>query len=53
MVVQIGELAKTAGVTTNTIRYCESVGVLDESACAESRQRSYSPTAIERLDFLK
>lgn len=53
MVVQIGELAKTDGVTTKTIRTYESVGVLDESACAEFRQRPYSPTAIERLDFLK
>ncbi|MFT5978015.1 MAG: DNA-binding transcriptional MerR regulator, partial [Ilumatobacter sp.] len=28
--MKIGELANTAGVTTKTIRYYESIGVLDE-----------------------
>lgn len=51
--MQIGELAKTAGVTTKTIRYYESIGVLDEPARTESGYRSYGPTAIERLDFVK
>ena len=53
VIMQIGELAKTAGVTTKTIRYYESIGVLDEPARTETGYRSYSPTAIERLDFVK
>ena len=51
--MQIGELAHTAGVTTKTIRYYESIGVLDEPARTESGYRSYGPAAIERLDFVK
>lgn len=51
--VKIGELADTAGVTTKTIRYYESIGVLDEPARTASGYRSYGPAAIERLDFVK
>ncbi len=51
--MQIGELAKTAGVTTKTIRYYESIGVLDEPERTESGYRSYGPGAIERLDFVR
>lgn len=51
--MQIGELAGTAGVTTKTIRYYESIGLLDEPARTESGYRSYGPGAIERLDFVK
>lgn len=51
--MRIGELANTAGVTTKTIRYYESIGVLDEPARTSSGYRSYRPAAIERLDFVK
>ena len=51
--MQIGELAKTAGVTTKTIRYYESIGLLDEPARTASGYRSYGPAAIERLDFVR
>ncbi|MFT4867174.1 MAG: MerR family copper efflux transcriptional regulator [Ilumatobacter sp.] len=51
--MKIGELANTAGVTTKTIRYYESIGVLDEPARTGSGYRSYGPGAIERLDFVK
>ena len=51
--MQIGELANTAGVTTKTIRYYESIGVLDEPARTDSGYRSYEPAAVERLDFVK
>ncbi len=53
MIMKIGELADTAGVSTKTIRYYESIGVLDEPARTESGYRSYGPGAIERLDFVK
>ncbi len=53
MAVKIGELAGTAGVTTKTIRYYESIGLLDEPARTESGYRTYGPRAIERLDFVK
>ncbi|WP_420453484.1 heavy metal-responsive transcriptional regulator [Ilumatobacter sp.] len=51
--MRIGELASTAKVTTKTIRYYESIGLLDEPARTESGYRSYGPTAIERLDFVR
>lgn len=51
--MKIGELASTAGVTTKTIRYYESIGVLDEPARTDAGYRSYGPAAIERLDFIK
>ena len=51
--MQIGELANTAGVTTKTIRYYESIGVLGEPARMDSGYRSYGPAAVERLDFVK
>lgn len=51
--MQIGELARTAGVTTKTIRYYESIGVLDEPQRTGSGYRTYGPGAIERLDFVR
>jgi len=51
--MKIGELARTAGVSTKAIRYYESIGVLDEPARTDSGYRSYGPAAIERLDFVK
>ncbi len=50
--MKIGELANTAGVTTKTIRYYESIGVLEEPARTESGYRMYGPGSIERLDFV-
>jgi DNA-binding transcriptional MerR regulator len=51
--MKIGELAATAGVTTKTIRYYESIGLLDEPSRTDAGYRSYGPTAIERLAFVK
>lgn len=51
--MQIGELAKAAGVTTKAIRYYESIGVLEEPARTSSGYRSYGSSAAERLDFVR
>ena len=51
--MQIGQLASTGGVTTKTIRYYESIGLLDAPARTASGYRTYGPAAIERLDFIK
>ena len=51
--MKIGELAAAVGVTTKTIRYYESIGVLDEPQRTDAGYRSYGPGAIERLAFVK
>lgn len=51
--MKIGELAATMGVSTKSIRYYESIGVLDEPARTAAGYRSYGPQAIERLEFVK
>jgi DNA-binding transcriptional MerR regulator len=51
--VHIGELARTSGVTTKTIRYYESIGLLDAPARTSGGYRSYGPEVLERLDFIR
>ena len=51
--VRIGELGREAGVSAKTIRYYESVGLLDEPARTESGYRDYDDGAIERLRFVR
>lgn len=51
--MKIGQLAGTAGVTTKTVRYYESIGVLDEPERTGAGYRSYGPDAIARLDFVR
>jgi DNA-binding transcriptional MerR regulator len=47
--VKIGEVAKQAGVTVDTVRFYERVGVLPEPARTESRYRDYEPETVERI----
>jgi DNA-binding transcriptional MerR regulator len=51
--MQIGQLAHTSGVTTKTIRYYESIGLLDAPARTAGGYRSYRPEVLERLDFIR
>lgn len=51
--MKIGELAASMGVTTKSIRYYESIGLLEEPARTDAGYRSYGPEAIERLEFVK
>ena len=51
--MRIGELAATAGVTTKTIRYYESAGVLPAPARQASGYREYDHRAVDRLAFVK
>lgn len=51
--VKIGELAESVGVTTKTVRYYESIGVLDEPPRTPSGYRDYSTDAVARLDFVR
>lgn len=51
--MKIGELGDQCGVTTKTIRYYESIGLLDEPARTASGYRDYGEDAVERLRFIR
>ena len=51
--MQIGQLAESAGLTTKTIRYYESIGLLDPPKRTAGGYRSYGPEVLERLDFIR
>ncbi|HKJ68393.1 MAG TPA: heavy metal-responsive transcriptional regulator [bacterium] len=52
MPMQIGTVADAAGVSVQTIRYYERIGVLPEPDRSSSGYRQYTPEAIHRLTFI-
>jgi MerR family copper efflux transcriptional regulator len=51
--MHIGQLARQAGVTPDTIRYYEREGILPSPARLESRYRSYGQHDVARLRFIQ
>jgi DNA-binding transcriptional MerR regulator len=51
--MQIGALAKKAGVNPRTIRYYEHIGVLPPAERTASGYRQYSDEDLERLAFIR
>ena len=51
--MRIGELAKSAGVTPDTIRYYEREGLLPPPERTPSGYRDYGPDALDDLQFVK
>ncbi len=51
--MRIGELAKSVGVTPDTIRYYEREGLLPPPARTPSGYRDYGPDAPDDLQFIK
>lgn len=51
--MKIGQLADAAAVTTKTVRYYESIGLLDPPARTASGYRDYDAGALERLQFIR
>jgi DNA-binding transcriptional MerR regulator len=47
--MKIGEIAKQAGVSVDTVRFYERVGVLPAPARTESGYRDYVPDTVERI----
>src|SRR3954469_3536304 len=47
--MKIGEIATEAGVTVDTVRFYERVGVLPLPARTESGYRDYEPGTVERI----
>ena len=50
--VQIGELAKSLGITTRTIRYYEEIGLMGKNDRAGGSTRSYNKDDVLRLKFI-
>ncbi len=50
--MKIGDLAKAAGVSTQTIRYYEREGLLSEPVRAANGYRLYGQRALEALNFI-
>lgn len=50
---RIGELARAGGVTPDTLRYYERLGLLPRAPRTAAGYRMYSPAALERLRFIK
>ncbi len=47
--MKIGEIADQAGVTVDTVRFYERVGILPPPARTESGYRDYEPGTVERI----
>ncbi|MDD1783845.1 Zn(2+)-responsive transcriptional regulator [Enterovibrio sp. ZSDZ35] len=50
--LQIGQLAKLAGVSGDTLRFYEKVGLITPSSRSESGYRLYQEDAISRVHFI-
>ena len=49
----IGKLARTAGVTVETVRYYQRLGIFPEPHRARGSIRRYADDALRRLRFIK
>ena len=51
--MKIGQIANEAGVTVDTVRFYERVGVLPAPARTESGYRDYESDTVERIRFTR
>ncbi|ALM83261.1 Cd(II)/Pb(II)-responsive transcriptional regulator [Bordetella sp. N] len=51
--MKIGELAKAAGTTVETVRYYEKEGLLPAPERGDNNYRSYGPTHADRLRLIR
>ncbi len=51
--MKIGVLADAAGVSTKTVRYYESIGLLAEPDRTPAGYREYDGEAVDRLQFVR
>ncbi len=51
--MRIGELGELGGVSAKTIRYYESIGLLEPPDRTDAGYRDYDPAAVERLHFIR
>ncbi|VUS70760.1 MerR family transcriptional regulator [Klebsiella spallanzanii] len=53
MLIQVGELAKRAGITVRTLHHYEQTGLLRPSARSAAGYRLYNLAAVQRLHMIK
>lgn len=51
--MKIGDVADQAGVSVDTVRFYERVGVLPTPARTESGYRDYEPATVERIQLTR
>ncbi len=51
--MKIGELATRTGISPQTIRYYENIGVLPDALRMPNGYRSYDDSAVRRLGFIR
>lgn len=51
--MRIGELAKSTGISVETIRYYEKIGLLPEPHRDQNGYRAYRGAHLDRLQFIK
>jgi DNA-binding transcriptional MerR regulator len=51
--LKIGELAKQTGVSVGTLRYYESLGLLEPAERSSSGYRYYTTDAVKQVQFIK
>ena len=51
--MRIGEVARQAGVSVDTVRFYERVGVLPQAARTSSGYRDYAPETVERIELTR
>ncbi len=51
-IIAIGDLAKSIGLTTRTLRYWEEVGIIETEERAGGAIRGYSPYFVRRIKFI-
>lgn len=51
-IISIGDLAKSIGITTRTLRYWEEVGIIESEERTDGANRGYSPYFVRRIKFI-
>jgi len=51
-IVPIGDLAKSLGLTTRTLRYWEEVGIIESEERLDGATRGYAPYFARRIKFI-
>lgn len=51
-IIAIGDLAKSIGLTTRTLRYWEEVGIIVSEERVDGANRGYSPYYVRRIKFI-